>query len=85
MKTPPVGPSKSACDFSSSDQDRRLGEEASLLRLCSIYVRDLLQFLPRQEVEQLRQVSSAMDEVVARSNQLPRRRFIQLELWTVRS
>lgn len=43
-------------------------------RLCAIYTRDLLQFLPREDVGRLQQVSSAMDEAVAGAtpSQLPR-------------
>lgn len=55
------------------------------LRLCTIYTRDILQFLPREEVGALQQVSSAMDEAVvgANSSQLPRRQNRSLELMRV--
>lgn len=54
-------------------------------RLCSIYTQDVLQFLPRIEVEGLRQVSSALDGIVVGtgSRKLPKRVFFQLILYSV--
>lgn len=55
-------------------------------RLCSIYARDILRFLPRREVEKLHLVSSAMAIVVGASKgRLPKHIFNELEITAVRS
>lgn len=49
--------------------------------LCSIYAQDLLQFLPRKDVEKVKLVSSNMYEaVVGASWKLPRSSFYQLRM-----
>jgi hypothetical protein len=53
-------------------------------RLCSIYARDILRFLPRREVGTLHLASSAMAIVVgANKSRLPKHIFLELEITAV--
>jgi len=57
-------------------------QETAVPRLCQIYTRDLFQFLLREEVGKLQQVSRAINATVARTgpSMLPRRSFYKLGL-----